>query len=175
MNTKLLLLTLLVSTSTLAQSSATGTTGNTLEVTKPMKRYTGININFKVALQMRDVLNLFKEDGYDLELNGATQTVIVDAYDFRRNKKLPQNAAAIAMGTNNDTGINIWVNIPIWESMSYEKQMITLLHELGHDYFNLKHTEDKKDLMYFELPRGYVNMNDVRQYYNQLKELCRNR
>ena len=161
MNMRLLLVTVLVATTSLAQ---TGT-----------PRYTGIKVHHKVAIQMRDVLDMFKRDGIDLELNGATQTVIVDAYSFSKNRRLPQKAAAIAMGTDNDNGINIWVNLDIWEYMSYERQLITLLHELGHDYFNLKHSDDIDDLMYFQLSPNRVTMKDVYNYYKQLAPLCKNK
>jgi hypothetical protein len=172
MSMRLLLVTVLAVTSSFAQ---TGTAGSTLDVKKRVPRYAGIKVHHKVAIQMRDVLELFKNDGIDLELNGATQTVLVDAYSFRKNKRLPQKAAAIAMGTNNDNGINIWVNLDIWDYMSYERQLMTLLHELGHDYFNLKHSDDKDNLMYWQLPEGRVTMKDVLTYYRQLAPLCKNK
>ena len=172
MNIKLLLVTVLAVTSSFAQ---TGTAGNTLDTKKSVPRYAGIRVHHKVAIQMRDVLDLFKNDGIDLELNGATQTVIVDAYSFKNNKRLPQKAAAIAMGTDDDNGINIWVNLDIWDYMSYEKQIMTLLHELGHDYFNLKHSDDKNSLMYWQLPEGRVSKKDILKYYRQLAPLCENK
>lgn len=172
MSVKLLLVTVLAVTSSFAQ---TGTAGNTLDTKKSVPRYAGIRVHHKVAIQMRDVLDLFKNDGIDLELNGATQTVIVDAYSFKDNKRLPQKAAAIAMGTDDDNGINIWVNLDIWDYMSYEKQIMTLLHELGHDYFNLKHSDDKNSLMYWQLPEGRVSKKDILKYYKQLAPLCENK
>ena len=135
-------------------------------------RTTGIMIDYRVNDSFSRILKMFEEAGYGLELDGTTQTVIVDVYDFTKSTKYPNNAAAIAIGTNNDTGIFIRVNSQIWYYMNANSRDFTLLHELGHDYFNLQHSKDRDNLMYPSLPIR-IDSKDVLRAFNQLVELCR--
>ena len=61
-------------------------------------------------------------------------------------------AAAIAYGKDDDRGIYIKINRQRWNNMTSSKRVYTLLHEIGHDYFNLSHNEYTRSLMYYALP-----------------------
>lgn len=156
----IIIATLLMNSSLLAQD-------------KPVFTYTGIEIDYRVAIPIRDVMNLFSNAGYSLGLDGTNQTVQILAQNFI-DTKYPKNAAAIAIGTNVDIGVRIIVNTALWSHMSHERKMYILLHELGHDYFNLPHSDDKNSIMYYQLPNR-INYKDVIKGFKELLQLCKDR
>lgn len=135
------------------------------------QRYTGKFIHSKVAIEWQAVMEMFQRDGISLELNGTNQTVIVDYKSFP-DVGLPKRAAGIALGTNNNNGIKIVVNSQFWDYMSHNRRVLVLLHELGHDYFNLMHTDKKGSLMYPSLQGREVTVRDINNAYLELKKQC---
>ena len=154
-------------------NAQTGTTGTTTEVPESSVRYTGLCIDYRVNDSFIRVMNMFSEAGYSLELDGTTQSVRIDVVNFY-DSYLPNNAAAVAMGLDNDNGVYIKVNSQTWYYMSDYRRDFTLLHELGHDYFNLRHINDTSDLMFPSLP-NQIGKRDVLRVFNQLLELCQSK
>ena len=144
------------------------------EYSKPVQ-YTGLVIDYRVAIPVRDVLNKFKEAGYDLDLDGTNQTVIFRAEHFSNIKRIPEGAAAIAMGKDNDNSINIWFDLDRFPYYGKWRQMTIVLHELGHDYFNLNHSDDKDSVMYYMLSRNAITEKDFEVYFNEILALCLNK
>lgn len=54
----------------------------------------------------------------------------------------------IAMGMNNDSEIEIYINENYWRSASDKEKKLLIYHELGHDILNLKHSSDPCHFMY---------------------------
>lgn len=135
-------------------------------------RYTGIAVDYQVAIDVRDVLNSFRYEGFDLGLDGTNQTVIFRAVKFKEFNGIPEKAVAIAMGKDNDNGVNIWFDLGTFPYFSKWKKMAIVLHELGHDYFNLPHNEDKESIMYYKV-KERVNEKQYKKYLEELIELCK--
>jgi len=154
-------------------NAQTGTTGTTTEINPLLPRYTGLCIDYRANDSFMRVMKMFSDAGYSLELDGTTQSVAVDVVNFYETY-LPNSAAAVAMGLDNDNAVWIKINSQFWYYMSEERKDYTLLHELGHDYFNLRHTEDQRDLMFPALPNE-IDSKDVLRAFNQLIELCQDK
>lgn len=93
------------------------------------------------------IIERFEDAGYPLDFNG--QSVLVD---IGEEHTLPRRAAAIAYGKDDDRGMYIKINRQKWDSMTSSKRTYALLHEIGHDYFNLSHNDYTRSLMYYALP-----------------------
>lgn len=93
------------------------------------------------------VIERFEDAGYPLNFEG--QSIVVDV---REGYTLPRRAAAIAYGKDDDRGMYIKINRQKWDSMTSSKRTYALLHEIGHDYFNLSHNDYTRSLMYYALP-----------------------
>lgn len=154
-------------------NAQTGTTGTTTDIPELPARYTGLCIDYRVNDSFIRVMNMFDEAGYSLELDGTTQSVRIDVVNFY-DSYLPNSAAAVALGLDNDNGVYIKINSQTWYYMGNHRRDFTLLHELGHDYFNLRHTNDTNNLMFPSLPND-IQRRDVKRAFNQLIEICQNK
>jgi hypothetical protein len=154
-------------------NAQTGTTGTTTEVNPLQPRYTGLCIDYRANDSFIRVMKMFNDAGYSLELDGTTQSVRIDVVNFY-DSYLPNSAAAVAMGLDNDSAVWIQINSQTWYYMDEDRRDYTLLHEIAHDYFNLRHTENPRDLMFPALP-NQIGKRDVLRVFNQLIELCQSR
>ena len=56
---------------------------------------------------------------------------------------------AIALGSGDDSQINIFFDYLNWKRLNIDEKMATVLHELCHDAFNFKHVDwDELSLMH---------------------------
>ena len=55
--------------------------------------------------------------------------------------KLDDDTIAIALGMNDDCSVNIAVDIDKWNKATYLEKYHIMFHELGHDIFNLRHSD----------------------------------
>ena len=72
-------------------------------------------------------------------------------------------------------GINIQVLERLWEPAQFthqdelaQKNMITMLHEIGHDYFNLSHHEGEWDVMNATISNGKISQEDLSRSINRM-------
>jgi hypothetical protein len=93
------------------------------------------------------IIDRFEEAGYPIDFTG--QSILVDVQE---SHTLPIKAAAIAYGKDDSRGVYIRVNRQKWSKMTSSMRVYVLLHEIGHDYFNLPHSEYTRSLMYYALP-----------------------
>lgn len=54
---------------------------------------------------------------------------------------LEKGTIAAANGMNNNCSIDLYIDIEQWNKSSYLERCHIIFHELGHDYFNLKHSD----------------------------------
>ena len=87
-------------------NAQTGTTGTTTEVAPLLPRYTGLCVDYRANDSFMRVMNMFTEAGYSLELDGTTQSVRIDVVNFY-DSYLPNSAAAVAMGLDNDNAVRL--------------------------------------------------------------------
>jgi hypothetical protein len=95
------------------------------------------------------IIERFENAGYPLDFEG--QSIVVTVHE---HYTFPKKAAAIAHGKDDDRGIYIKLNRQKWDSMTSSMRTYTLLHEIGHDYFNLSHNDYSRSLMFYALPLG---------------------
>lgn len=95
------------------------------------------------------IIERFENAGYPINFEGQSIRV-----DVQEEYTLPRKAAAIAYGKDDDRGIYIRINRQKWNSMTSSMRTYTLLHEIGHDYFNLNHNNYSRSLMFYALPLG---------------------
>ena len=154
-------------------NAQTGTTGTTTEVAPLLPRYTGLCVDYRANDSFMRVMNMFTEAGYSLELDGTTQSVRIDVVNFY-DSYLPNSAAAVAMGLDNDSAVWIQINSQTFYYMDNDRRDYMMLHELAHDYFNLRHSDNPRDLMFPALPNE-IDSKDVLRAFNQLLVLCQDK
>ena len=54
---------------------------------------------------------------------------------------LPKGTIAVANGMGKNCNVDLFVDIIQWNNSSYLERLHTIFHELGHDYFNLMHSD----------------------------------
>ena len=91
-----------------------------------------------------------------------------------------KKATAIARGKGIDSLVHIVVYKDRWQKLTYSQKKLVILHELGHDYFNMEHSRQGEDIMMSDVKR-IVYPSDLnkwkRQFYinakKQLNEIIR--
>ena len=65
------------------------------------------------------------------------------------------DAAGIAYGSCEEGVINIAINADYWAEYSFNRKLILMWHELGHDVLNAAHIEGERAIMNTPLPDEY--------------------
>jgi len=65
------------------------------------------------------------------------------------------DAAGIAYGSCEEGVINIAINADYWAEYSFNRKLILMWHELGHDVMNAAHIEGERAIMNTPLPDEY--------------------
>lgn len=90
------------------------------------------------------------EDGDDpneyLKTFGFIQVMLYNMYGFNRIgditfTSLEGDTIALTLGANDNCSINIAVDIDKWNKANYLQKYHIMFHELGHDVFNLTHSD----------------------------------
>lgn len=100
-------------------------------------------------------------------LNYEEQTFIV-TYGETRNK-----AVAVARGKDRE-GVYIHINRDRWSDYSELTKVWIILHELGHDYFNLEHDDTNMNIMNTAIPPALTSKlwrKAKEDFTNKLKQL----
>ena len=72
---------------------------------------------------------------YEIDMSSFTDKV---NFTF---SSLEQGVIAVASGMNNNCEANIIIDIEQWNKSTYFEKLFIMMHELGHDLFNLKHSD----------------------------------
>ena len=70
---------------------------------------------------------------YDIFLQNTNENITFSS--------LPQGTIAVANGMGDDCNVDLFIDINQWNNSSYLERIHIIFHELGHDYFNLKHSD----------------------------------
>ena len=70
---------------------------------------------------------------YDINLKNSSANLTFSS--------LPSKTIAIAKGMDNNCNVDLMIDIKQWNNSSYLERLHIIFHELGHDYFNLNHSD----------------------------------
>ena len=70
---------------------------------------------------------------YDILLQNTSEDITFSS--------LPQGTIAVANGMGDNCNVDLFVDINQWNNSSYLERLHIIFHELGHDYFNLEHSD----------------------------------
>ena len=70
---------------------------------------------------------------YDINLKNSSANLTFSS--------LPSKTIAIAKGMDNNCDVDLMIDIKQWNDSSYLERLHIIFHELGHDYFNLNHSD----------------------------------
>lgn len=70
---------------------------------------------------------------YDIVLQNTNEDITFSS--------LPKGTIAVANGMGDNCNVDLIIDINQWNNSSYIERLHIIFHELGHDYFNLKHSD----------------------------------
>ena len=119
-----------------------------------------------------EALREFQDNGV---YKGLGDGFVVKFSNVKHNK-----ATAIARGKGIDSLVHIIIYKDRWKKLTYAQKKLVILHELGHDYFNMEHSHEGEDIMMADVKR-VVYPSDLskwkKQFYinakKQLNEITR--
>lgn len=80
---------------------------------------------------------------------------------------------AVAKGKGIDNLVYIVIYKENWDILTHSQKKLVILHELGHDYFNMEHSHGGESIMMSDVKR-VVYPSDLRewkkQFYNNAKK-----
>jgi len=90
--------------------------------------------------------------GYDF---GDQEVKIFTDLTIANSDSDRDDAAGIAYGSCKEGVINIAINADYWAEYSFNRKLILMWHELGHDVLNAAHIEGERAIMNTPLPDEY--------------------
>ena len=90
--------------------------------------------------------------GYDF---GDQEVKIFTDLTIANSDSDRDDAAGIAYGSCEEGVINIAINADYWAEYSFNRRLILMWHELGHDVLNAAHIEGERAIMNTPLPDEY--------------------
>jgi hypothetical protein len=117
-------------------------------------------IRLESMLLIQTCTKMMVEDGIKLNQTENTNKMSLNVSVSNFNNKYGygfENTIAIAIGSNNDSLIDIDINSALWNQLSNVEKVATIYHEVCHDILNVKHIEgDVLNLMHPSAqPRNY--------------------
>ena len=108
----------------------------------------------------------------DFQHNGVYKG-LGDGFVVKFSNARGKKATAIARGKGIDNLVHIIIYKERWEQLTYAQKKLVILHELGHDYFNMEHSHEGEDIMMADVKR-VIYPSDLnkwkRQFYINAKK-----
>lgn len=119
-----------------------------------------------------DLFDIFNEAIQELRTeglwDGATEHFVIKFYNTTAYYK----RVAAAYGRGNDKLTFIMINRKMWKKMSYYQKRFIVMHELGHDYYNLGHEDCLDSIMRHDVPDD-LDMFDLDDFKKNFYETIR--
>ena len=90
--------------------------------------------------------------GYDF---GDQKVKIITDLTIANSDSNRDDAAGIAFGSCKEGVIDVAINADYWQEYSFNRRLILMWHELGHDVLNAAHIEGERAIMNTPLPDEY--------------------
>ena len=90
--------------------------------------------------------------GYDF---GDQEVKIITDLTIANSDSNRDDAAGIAFGSCKEGVIDVAINADYWSEYSFNRRLILMWHELGHDVLNAAHIEGERAIMNTPIPDEY--------------------
>lgn len=90
--------------------------------------------------------------GYDF---GNQEVKIITDLTIANSDSNRDDAAGIAFGSCKEGVIDVAINADYWSEYSFNRRLILMWHELGHDVLNAAHIEGERAIMNTPIPDEY--------------------
>lgn len=122
-------------------------------------------VDDRLFLHFNEVVQDLKKEGL---WNGTTEVFVIRFYKKENSAK----RIAAAYGRYNDDMTMITISKRHWDKLNRYQKVFVVMHELGHDYYNLGHTEDEDNIMRYNVPND-MDVFDLKKYKQSFYETIR--
>lgn len=122
-------------------------------------------VDDRLFMHFNEVVQELKQEGL---WKGTSEIFVIKFY---RKEAAPRRIAA-AYGRHNDKLTMIMISEKHWKELNRFQKVFVVMHELGHDYYNLAHIEDESNIMRHNVPND-LDVFDLIEYKQTFYETIR--